>query len=436
MLSDYRTWMIWPPGMGHFGMASPLGPRDRVMRRAADAGRVDFSPPVSVLNGVATVVVDGVITRRPEWEQAYFDGVSSELLTAILEKIAADEQVEAIVLRIDSPGGEAAGMAEAAAAVRAAAAAKPVYAIADRTMASGAYFLATGATKVLAASKDARIGSIGTLLMYYDWSKHFEERGIAPVVISTGPYKATGALGTETTAEQREYLQKMVNETQKGFTEAIMLGRGLTAAQVELASDGRMFSVDEAQELGLIDGLMSYETAVSELRKFAAASRGKGVASMSAQTNAATLDELSLLPGVTDSFLVEAQRNKWTLDQASSTWMERQQAALTEATAKAAAAESEAEAAKAAAQLAASQGAAGVDPGHVAEGGAGQAAPAAGASAAFRAQFEGNLAKGMPREAAMRSAVAADPAGHEAYLQEYNSTHESPDALRRKLTRR
>ena len=343
-MSTEHVWMLhpeWasklssPEAAKELAAVTPGGPREKFARRYEKLGTVDFRPDVTIDDGVAIVRVDGTLTRRPEFWQAFFDGLSSEALAFEIERLAVDDSVDAIALRIDSPGGEASGMPEVADAIYEAAKIKPVVAVADRMAASGAYYIASQATKVYAGGRDADVGSIGTLLVAYDYSQFFEKAGIKPVVFATGPFKATGALGTEFTDDQKAYLQSRVDETQKHFVEAVKRGRGLTGDQLAAATDGRVFRPTEAMRLGLIDGVKSFADVLSELKSEYGNSRKKPRSkSMSNETEGLGPADFaalkSCIPGATADFIVEALSNAWTLDQAQSTWMERQNARITE----------------------------------------------------------------------------------------------------------
>lgn len=317
-----RPWMLPATWLQELTAIVPSGPRDRIDRKLQASGRLDFSPVVTIDDGVAIVVVDGVLTRRPEFFQAYFDGVSTELLAAKIEELAADRSVDSILLRIDSPGGEASGMPEVAAAIADAAKAKQIVSVADRLCASGAYYLASQTSKIYAGGADARVGSIGTLLVAYDWSERFATEGIKPIVIATGQYKGMGAPGTEFTDAHLQYLQGLVDETQTLFASAVQSGRKLSAEQVAEVADGRVFTPAQAKAAGLIDGTKSFGDVLAELKSKSSSKGEHGMTQSDNTIQPATFEDLMLLPGVSESFVCEQLKAKQTLDQATSTHME------------------------------------------------------------------------------------------------------------------
>lgn len=322
MSLNETAWMLHPTWCDLVVGTIPSGPRERIARKYQRMGAIDFSPEVDFDDGIAVVRVDGALTRRPSFWQAILDGLSSELLASTIEELSVRDDVGAIVLRVDSPGGEASGMPEVAESVRQAAMLKPVIAVADRMMASGAYYLASQATAIYAGGRDADVGSIGTVLLAYDYSEALANAGVKPVVISTGPFKATGAMGTEITEEQREYLQALVDETQRQFAAAVQSGRKLTDEQLKQATDGRVFMPAEALKLGLIDGVKSFSEVMAETKAQYGRPQKRGARQMSQsnESQPATYQELKAeFPNATPEFLCQCQDKGLTLADAKQT---------------------------------------------------------------------------------------------------------------------
>lgn len=201
---------------------------------------------------VVAVDVSGILVRDAEWS----DELSTRKLAALFNTLAANEDVSAAVLKIDSPGGTVAGMADLMDSALALAAAKPLIAYVDGYCCSAAYELACAAEKIY-AGKQTTIGSIGTRIILYDYSKLFEEHGIEAVAIDTGSFKSLGAMGLEITEQHRVFLQKLVNQAQADFESVVQTSRGLTGKSYEAVSDGKVFWAAEALGLGLIDGVQS-----------------------------------------------------------------------------------------------------------------------------------------------------------------------------------
>ncbi len=217
------------------------------------------------VGAVAVVAIDGPMLKNPpDWAIDALGFASTKRTQRAVEAAAADPAVSAILLRVDTPGGSVDGLPELADAIAAAAAVKPVVAQVDGLMASAGYYVGSQATRILAHGTDL-VGSIGTIICLYDYSKLFAEAGIEAVPIATGPYKATGMIGAELTADQRTYLQGIVDFFFADFKARVQRGRRLSNEGIAAVTDGRVFPAPEAQRLGLIDGTATLDATLAEL---------------------------------------------------------------------------------------------------------------------------------------------------------------------------
>lgn len=228
---------------------------------------------VSVEGRTAVIPLTGVLMRRPGIFMRLFGNVTSmEEATFALRAAANDPAIDNILLWIDSPGGTVQGTQRLGEAVRDVSAIKKVVAQVDGMAASAAYWIASQADEIYAAT-DSEVGSIGVISALYDTSRKYQEAGIEPVVSTTGKFKAIGVPGLEIDAEQREYLQERVNEAFDNFKTAIINGRGMSMDAVDAVADGRMFSVSDAQATGLVDGVRSIESTLETMQKTPAKKR-------------------------------------------------------------------------------------------------------------------------------------------------------------------
>ena len=232
----------------------------------------DYALPMQMKGSVAIIRIEGVVTKNPSIFSMFFGGASSVLIRRAVEQAAADPDVKTIVLFIDSPGGSVDGLAETADAIWMARDSKPIIAQVSGIAASAAYLLASQAHKIFSGRMDM-VGSIGTVAILYDFSKLFEQEGIEVVPITTGAFKAAGAMGTEITEEQRADFQRIVDQYFADFKAMVMRGRRMSEKRVGEVADGRMFLADEAKPLGLIDGIADADTT---LRKLAATEKRAG----------------------------------------------------------------------------------------------------------------------------------------------------------------
>jgi protease-4 len=127
--------------------------------------------------------------------------------------------------------------------------------------ASGGYYIAAGADGIV-ANPGTITGSIGVIMGYTNFEELLDRLGLLPVVIKSGPYKDVGSPARTMTEEERDLLQGVVGKIHQQFIHAIAEGRKLEASQVELIADGRIFSGEQAKELGLVDRMGNLEDAL------------------------------------------------------------------------------------------------------------------------------------------------------------------------------
>lgn len=216
------------------------------------AGMTDESP-YTVSDTVAVIHVEGTIMSSGA---GY---VTPEIILSELQAAESDDNVVAIVLRIDSGGGSAAAGEEIATYVRECD--KPVIVSCGDSCASAAYRIASQADWII-ASDGTTVGSIGTIIAKYDLTGLIDELGIDVDMIASGENKADLDYFSTLTPEQREYYQQMVNEITEGFIDDVAEGRGLDRETVAELATGDIWTGSKALEYGLIDQVGTYEDAL------------------------------------------------------------------------------------------------------------------------------------------------------------------------------
>ncbi len=208
--------------------------------------------------GIAVINVRGVLAMHADQVNGDCQpqGRSYDQIRAQITDACADPNVRAIALRLETPGGSAAGCQEVYDAILASG--KPVGAYCDAYCFSAGYYLASACQHIAASSIGASIGSIGTVMSLWDTSKVAEKAGYRKVVIRSGPYKALAQDGEPLTDAVQAELQRECNAYAAQFYDAVRLGRGLTTAQAEQVLNGRCFLAVEAQSCGLIDAVQSW----------------------------------------------------------------------------------------------------------------------------------------------------------------------------------
>ena len=181
-------------------------------------------------------------------------------LVRTLGQARRNRHVRAVVLEIDSPGGAASESEALHVAVRRVAAEKPVVAWIRSTGASGAYFAACGATRIL-AFPSALVGSIGVISVRPVVVEALRRLGAAVEVTKTGPFKDLGAPWREPTGADRARERALVDAIFRRFTQAVAGARGFDEADLARVTGGEVWLGSEAMALGLVDALCDHEDA-------------------------------------------------------------------------------------------------------------------------------------------------------------------------------
>lgn len=220
------------------------------------ASRAQGSGRVSVAGNVATVKVEGVLVhRKADAEELAWWGVAATAYEQIVEDLneaAALRGVDTIRLAIESPGGQVAGVAQAADAIHGLRASKRIVAETHAMAASGAYWLASQAHEIV-AGPNAQIGSIGVYTVARDYSQLFSDMGVKVHVIASGAHKGAGTTGAPVTDEQLAAIKANVDALAANFRADVMRGRGAAPEAVATWADGRTWLGEAAKQLGLVD---------------------------------------------------------------------------------------------------------------------------------------------------------------------------------------
>jgi protease IV len=219
---------------------------------------------------IAVLPVTGLISPEqpnPLTTQAV---ASPEILRDQLRQASEDQRVSAVILEIDSPGGGVVPTDEMHRSIEdfKEATGKPVVVSMGATAASGGYYISTAADRIV-ANESTLTGSLGVIFEYLNLAEAAEEYGIEQEVIKSGPYKDIGSSTREPTEEELEILQAYVDEGYDQFVQVIVEGRGLPEEEVRELADGRVYSGQQAESLGLVDELGDLERAAKASREIA-----------------------------------------------------------------------------------------------------------------------------------------------------------------------
>ena len=188
-------------------------------------------------------------------------------LRAALEQAADDGRVKAIVLEVDSPGGEVTASDQIYNAVVRARARKPVVVYMESLAASGGYYISCGG-KFLMANDTTITGSIGVIIQTLNYEQLFNKVGLAAVVFKSGKFKDMLNGARPITPEERELVQNFVMKTYDKFLGIVAKERGVPADLLRNGvADGRILSGKDALDNKLIDGLGQLEDAFTKAKE-------------------------------------------------------------------------------------------------------------------------------------------------------------------------
>lgn len=224
-----------------------------------EAAPVSATIPGAQEIGVAQLHIEGPLTQRATSNMCGFsDGYDS--IAERFESAMGNPFVGAVVLVVDSPGGDCAGLFECVSKMNAVQALtkKPVFCYVDELAASAAYAIATVASGGIFGPRSAEIGSVGCIAIHCDATGEAEKEGLRYQVFRSGARKAEGLPIEPLTDVAAAALQERVNGLAGQFFEVVAGARGMTAEQVA-ALEGACFDAPTAQAKGLANGIATLD---------------------------------------------------------------------------------------------------------------------------------------------------------------------------------
>jgi protease-4 len=197
---------------------------------------------------VGVVIIAGVIDESRE-------------ISEQLDRYDRDDDIKAIVVRIDSPGGSVVPAQEIYDKVLEVKKNKKVVISMGTLAASGGYYIASAADRIV-ANPGTITGSIGVIAQFPQIRELLDKIGIKSTVIKSGRFKDAGSPSREMTAGEKQLIQGIVDDIYRQFVEVVSLNRNKPEAEIEAIADGRIFTGRQALSLGLIDELGNMEHAI------------------------------------------------------------------------------------------------------------------------------------------------------------------------------
>lgn len=187
-----------------------------------------------------------------------------------LEKIEGNASIKAILLRLETPGGAVGASQEIYRKLAYLRDEKhlPIVASMGNVAASGGYYIALGADTIV-ANPGTITGSIGVIAEFPVYGRLLEKIGVEMEVVKSGKFKDTGSPNRPMTAEEKAYIQGVIDDSYQQFVGAVAAERRLSPQQAELLADGRVYTGRQALQHGLVDVLGGQDEALNLAGKLA-----------------------------------------------------------------------------------------------------------------------------------------------------------------------
>jgi protease-4 len=249
---------------------------DQIVDRRRLRRKLSFWRIIAILALILAIVGGAVLAGGPDafkFETAQIARISLSgfILTdrerdEMLEKIAKDEQVKAVIVSIDSTGGSTTGGEALYESLRKLADAKPTVTTVDTVAASAAYMAAI-ATDHIVARRTSITGSIGVLFQYPEVSQLMDKIGVRVEEVKSAPLKAEPSPFKPASPEARQVIAGIVSDTYNWFVDIVAERRGLARGTALTLADGRIYTGQQALETKLIDAIGGEEEALAWLAR-------------------------------------------------------------------------------------------------------------------------------------------------------------------------
>ena len=188
--------------------------------------------------------------------------IASEQINSKLEKFKNRNDISAIVLRIDSPGGLVAPTQEIFEKVKSVRDVKPIVSSMGTVAASGGYYIALGSDSLI-ANPGTIVGSIGVIMNYPIATELLDKVGIKFETVKSGGLKDVGSYSREVTEADRRHLNEMVTNMHNQFIAVVEENRDMDRSEIIKLADGRVFTGLQSKDLGLVDMLGTFDDAIN-----------------------------------------------------------------------------------------------------------------------------------------------------------------------------
>ncbi len=247
-------------------MIAGLERDSKLVLDSAELGQTGLSEDVTIINNVGILNIDGVITQKADIFTMIFGGATLDTLTNDFKMLVDNEQIDTIVLKIDSPGGTVAGVQDFANLIFEAREQKQIIAISSSIMTSGAMWIGAAAEHVFISGGTVVTGSIGVLTTHVDISGLEASIGVKTTEITAGRFKRIASSFAPLTDAGRSELQSQVDKIMDVFTNDIAKFRNVSQQEVKSnMADGKTFIGDDAVKANLVDDIMNFDLLIETI---------------------------------------------------------------------------------------------------------------------------------------------------------------------------
>ena len=219
-------------------------------------------------NKIAILYAEGEIKEDDSSLMGSMENVISEKMVKELNELAKDEDVKAVVFRVNSPGGSAYISEQIWKAVTEVKAQKPIVVSMGDYAASGGYYISCAANKII-AERTTLTGSIGVFGVINNLAGTFKKLAVTTDVVKTNTYADLGDLSRPMREDEKALIQHNVERTYDLFLTRCSDGRGLAKDSIDHIGQGRVWTGEQALERGLVDALGSLDDAIKEAASLA-----------------------------------------------------------------------------------------------------------------------------------------------------------------------
>lgn len=219
---------------------------------------------------IGLIHVSGMITSGGNEASLFSFTTGADSIAAELRRAADNDEIKAVILRVNSPGGSAAAAQEIYNSVMRyrEQTGRPVIASMSDVGASGAYYVSAAADKIV-ADPGTLTGSIGVIMQGWEIEDLMKKYGVTANTIRSGQYKDTMSMFRHMRPDERQYLQEMIDDVLDQFVSDVAAGRGMSKEEVKKLADGRIMTGRQAHKSKLVDELGGLHEAIEAAKQAA-----------------------------------------------------------------------------------------------------------------------------------------------------------------------